>query len=101
MLGVPCFTVRPNTERPITVSQGTNRLISNTRTLRRVLKRIPTYRPVSIDLWDGRAGVRAAHAVGTWLGTHPNSRQQPAQGPRYGEQWGKPAVATGPAPASR
>ena len=26
MLGVPCLTVRPNTERPITITHGTNRL---------------------------------------------------------------------------
>ena len=27
-LGIPCLTMRPNTERPITVTQGTNRLCS-------------------------------------------------------------------------
>ena len=27
ILGVPCLTVRPNTERPITISHGTNRLV--------------------------------------------------------------------------
>jgi UDP-N-acetylglucosamine 2-epimerase (non-hydrolysing) len=30
-LGVPCLTVRPNTERPVTISQGTNRLIASRR----------------------------------------------------------------------
>ncbi len=30
-LGVPCLTVRPNTERPVTISQGTNRLIESRR----------------------------------------------------------------------
>ena len=28
-LGVPCYTLRPNTERPITVSQGTNTVIGD------------------------------------------------------------------------
>ena len=27
-LGLPCLTVRPNTERPITISEGTNQLIT-------------------------------------------------------------------------
>ena len=31
MLGVPCLTMRPNTERPVTVTEGTNRLIESTR----------------------------------------------------------------------
>ncbi len=29
-LGIPCLTVRSSTERPITISQGTNRLVANT-----------------------------------------------------------------------
>ncbi len=28
ILGVPCLTVRPNTERPITITHGTNRLVT-------------------------------------------------------------------------
>ena len=28
-LGVPCLTARPNTERPVTITHGTNRLISS------------------------------------------------------------------------
>ena len=31
MLGVPCLTVRPNTERPITITHGTNRLVTPAR----------------------------------------------------------------------
>jgi UDP-N-acetylglucosamine 2-epimerase (non-hydrolysing) len=75
-LGVPCFTLRDSTERPVTVSEGTNRLLG--------------LRPESIDSipsllhehllhgrvrrlrqpsgWDGRAAERIADAVVTLLG---------------------------------
>ena len=62
MLGVPCLTLRDNTERPVTVSHGTNRVIG-TRPQRiveealRVLDDPP--RPVAPPpLWDGRAAQR-------------------------------------------
>ena len=29
VLGVPCLTMRPNTERPITITDGTNRLVTS------------------------------------------------------------------------
>lgn len=63
VLGVPCLTLRPNTERPVTILQGTNRLIgSDPDTVLGALdeelaagssgvRRIP-------DLWDGRAAER-------------------------------------------
>jgi UDP-N-acetylglucosamine 2-epimerase (non-hydrolysing) len=63
-LGVPCFTLRPNTERPITISHGTNVLlgddpaaIANVRPCRRP----PT--PCVVPLWDGHAGQRAANVI--------------------------------------
>ncbi len=62
-LGVPCFTLRENTERPITVSQGTNRLLG----LRpEAIAEIPRWlgEPAgSADPpagWDGRAAGRVA-----------------------------------------
>jgi len=62
MLGVPCLTLRDSTERPVTVSHGTNRVIG-TRPQRiveealRVLDDPP--RPVAPPpLWDGRAAQR-------------------------------------------
>src|SRR6266550_1394088 len=58
-LGVPCLTVRPNTERPITISEGTNRLVPDPADilaqLRQVRRPIITPRP---EGWDGHAGER-------------------------------------------
>jgi len=58
----PCYTLRPNTERPITLTQGTNRLLE-TKTdaiLRTVQNRLPQKQAKSKipDLWDGKAAIR-------------------------------------------
>ena len=69
-LDVPCLTIRPNTERPITISHGTNRLVSPAEVVgaaREILAgpvRPTGPRP---PLWDGRAGERIADIVETWL----------------------------------
>jgi UDP-N-acetylglucosamine 2-epimerase (non-hydrolysing) len=66
-LGVPCFTLRDNTERPITVTHGTNTLLGLDPA--RISKVIPTLqlaRPVAPPppaLWDGRAGERVAAVI--------------------------------------
>lgn len=66
-LGVTCLTVRPNTERPITISEGTNRLVppgcdSLLEAYEDVIKSPPPKRCPS--LWDGKAGERiAAHLL--------------------------------------
>lgn len=61
-LGVPCLTLRDNTERPITVEQGTNTIVGRDRT--RILAEVDHilatggkagYKP---PLWDGRAAER-------------------------------------------
>jgi UDP-N-acetylglucosamine 2-epimerase (non-hydrolysing) len=63
-LGVPCLTVRENTERPITVTEGTNRLVPDPRDLPAAIEkivrdgRIP--RP---EGWDGFAGDRVIAAI--------------------------------------
>ena len=67
-LGIPCLTLRENTERPITVSEGTNRVVGSDPE-RIVLAatdildgrvsfegRVPEY-------WDGRAAIRIADAL--------------------------------------
>ncbi|MHB8059232.1 MAG: non-hydrolyzing UDP-N-acetylglucosamine 2-epimerase [Gaiellaceae bacterium] len=58
-LGIPCFTLRPNTERPITISQGTNTLLGDDPA---ELRRVDfARRPLpAIPLWDGHAGERIA-----------------------------------------
>ena len=63
-LGVPCYTLRANTERPITISRGTNVLLGDDpESLDEVTvsHRPPT--PCVIPLWDGHAGDRAADAI--------------------------------------
>jgi UDP-N-acetylglucosamine 2-epimerase (non-hydrolysing) len=66
-LGVPCLTVRPNTERPVTCVHGTNQLVLPRRDVilaaaRRALDRCSLARPV-IERWDGRAAERIAAIV--------------------------------------
>jgi UDP-N-acetylglucosamine 2-epimerase (non-hydrolysing) len=75
-LGVPCLTLRENTERPITIAEGTNTLIgTDMEKLRAVVDgifttggkagRVPEY-------WDGKAAVRMAAIIRQWL---PGNRQ--------------------------
>lgn len=63
-LGIPCLTVRPNTERPITVTEGTSTLIGNDPDkLRTCLEEVLNGRYKTgrcPDLWDGHAAERIA-----------------------------------------
>jgi UDP-N-acetylglucosamine 2-epimerase (non-hydrolysing) len=63
-LGIPCLTLRPNTERPITIEMGTNTLIGNdTSKVRIEVEKILNGRGKKgavPPLWDGRAGERIA-----------------------------------------
>ncbi len=62
VLGVPCLTLRNNTERPVTVTQGTNTLVGleTHRIVAAGLKTLsePASRRRTPDLWDGRASSR-------------------------------------------
>jgi UDP-N-acetylglucosamine 2-epimerase (non-hydrolysing) len=61
-LGIPCLTVRPNTERPITITQGTNRLVASDRAeLLKVAEAALANPPrpcPAIEFWDGKAARR-------------------------------------------
>jgi UDP-N-acetylglucosamine 2-epimerase (non-hydrolysing) len=60
-LGVPCYTLRPNTERPITIAQGTNTLLGDDPTAIATIRvRNGARRPNEIQGWDGHAGERIA-----------------------------------------
>jgi UDP-N-acetylglucosamine 2-epimerase (non-hydrolysing) len=67
-LGVRCFTLRDNTERPET-EQGTNMLLGlQPDAIRRIPELLEKSVPREIpELWDGRAGPRAAEAIESLL----------------------------------
>ena len=63
-LGIPCLTIRANTERPITISEGTNRLVPNPADIVAELRQV--CRPVTVprlEGWDGCAGERVIAAL--------------------------------------
>jgi UDP-N-acetylglucosamine 2-epimerase (non-hydrolysing) len=70
ILDIPCLTMRPNTERPITISHGTNRLVAPAEVVEaaRAILAGPV-RPTGPrpPLWDGRAGQRIADVIMDWL----------------------------------
>lgn len=68
-LGVPCFTLRDTTERPITVELGTNTLLGlRPDRIRDIPKLLGAQRPArEIPLWDGDAGRRAAAVLAAAL----------------------------------
>ncbi len=74
-LSVPCLTMRENTERPITVEQGTNTLVGRDRA--RILRLVEEIlvtggkRGRIPELWDGRAAVRIAEHLSRWLAERP------------------------------
>ena len=72
-LGVPCLTLRKNTERQITVEQGTNTLVGRDRDA--ILSCVDSImagggkRGCVPELWDGHASERIAADLAQWLST--------------------------------
>ena len=63
-LGIPCLTVRGNTERPITVTEGTNRLAPDPEVFARLaLEARRNGKPQRPEGWDGHAAERIAGAL--------------------------------------
>jgi UDP-N-acetylglucosamine 2-epimerase (non-hydrolysing) len=77
-LGVPCLTLRENTERPITVEQGTNTMVGrNIAEIRRHAEVILAGRGKRgrlPELWDGHAAERIAADLASWLLNRQNDR---------------------------
>ena len=67
VLGVPCVTLRENTERPVTVEQGTNTLVgTDTAKIVAAAKRALAAGPQEgriPELWDGRAAERICEVL--------------------------------------
>ena len=71
-LGVPCLTLRDNTERPVTVTHGTNRIVGTNATairdeVRKILQGAGQTGAIP-EFWDGRAAGRIADVLEKDLG---------------------------------
>ncbi len=71
VLHVPCLTLRDNTERPVTLTLGTSRLVGNDpERIRAAFADVlaGAWPPgQTIPLWDGGAGQRVAEALAAWV----------------------------------
>ena len=59
-LGVPCITLRDNTERPVTITQGTNQLCRPDQLINHFHKIVgkKTRQGIKIQMWDGNTAER-------------------------------------------
>ncbi|MBX3083445.1 MAG: UDP-N-acetylglucosamine 2-epimerase (non-hydrolyzing) [Anaerolineae bacterium] len=67
-LGVRCVTVRNNTERPVTISLGTNQLVElQADKIFEAAFAPAQHQPVIPPLWDGKAAARVVDVIEQWL----------------------------------
>ena len=91
---MPCFTLRDNTERPVTIDEGTNTLVmADARGLAaafEAVRRDGVRRGPLPRLWDGRGGERSAAAIaalaGRWSETGATARVRHGREPPPIEQ---------------
>ena len=80
VLGIPCLTLRTSTERPITVTIGTNVVVGmDTERIAREVETVLAGRAKRGRIpegWDGRAGERIAEAVEGFLGGEPPAKRR-------------------------
>lgn len=73
-LGIPCLTLRENTERPITITQGTNTIVgSDSERIYQAFTEIMQTGGKAghvPELWDGKAALRAVNVIHKWLDQH-------------------------------
>jgi len=68
-LGIPCITLRENTERPVTVTKGTNRLC-NVHNMDEAIEAALSPKSIKLsppDMWDGKTAHRVANSIFEFL----------------------------------
>jgi len=70
-LGVPCITLRENTERPITVAEGSNTIVGSSpekiKSCFDDIMQTGGKAGCTPEYWDGKAAERIAEVIGNWL----------------------------------
>lgn len=68
-LGIPCLTLRPNTERPITITHGTNQLVTVENLLEAAHQKLSAgdEQARKIELWDGHTADRVVENLRDWM----------------------------------